>query len=192
MATSTALPAASMKRPWWQTAAWIGLLLLGAFNLFAVASDLTADSGIGMPSDHTGTSAKVAAAAGRRLSPRSQARRTTSPRWNAGTPSTRWCTHSCSWRSWCFPSAGPREGLTLAQPLFPTIRSDMACKPSGRPTDRHRVVSNWRGPAVAVGAGDVPRAGRTEAQKPGPQPGPAEAQPPEVVWQIRSTPSQRR
>jgi hypothetical protein len=56
MATTTAVS----KRAWWQTGAWIGLLLLGAFNLFAVASDLAADSGTGLPGDHTGTFTKIA------------------------------------------------------------------------------------------------------------------------------------
>ncbi len=48
------------QAPWWRTAAWAGLLLLGAFNLFAVASDLAADAGTGLPGDHAGTFTSVA------------------------------------------------------------------------------------------------------------------------------------
>jgi hypothetical protein len=51
--TSTASPAAR-RAPWWQRASWIGLILLGAFNLYAAVSDLAADSGTGLPSDHAG------------------------------------------------------------------------------------------------------------------------------------------
>jgi hypothetical protein len=39
---------------------WIGLTLVGALMLFAVASDLTADHRTGIPSDHAGTFAKFA------------------------------------------------------------------------------------------------------------------------------------
>lgn len=39
---------------------WIGLTLVGAFMLFAVASDLAADHRSGIPVDHTGTFAKLA------------------------------------------------------------------------------------------------------------------------------------
>jgi hypothetical protein len=48
------------RAPWWQTASWAGLLLLGAFNLFAVASDLAADAGTGLPGDHAGTFTSIA------------------------------------------------------------------------------------------------------------------------------------
>jgi hypothetical protein len=42
------------------TIAWVLLLLLGAFYLFAPISDLLADARTGLPSDHTGTFASVA------------------------------------------------------------------------------------------------------------------------------------
>jgi hypothetical protein len=39
---------------------WIGLTLIGALMLFAVASDLAADRQTGIPGDHSGTYAKLA------------------------------------------------------------------------------------------------------------------------------------
>jgi hypothetical protein len=39
---------------------WIGLTLVGALMVFAVASDLSADHGTGIPTDHTGTFTKLA------------------------------------------------------------------------------------------------------------------------------------
>jgi hypothetical protein len=48
------------RRSWWLTAAWAGLLLFGAFNMFAAVMDLVATAGSGLPSDHTSTFAKVA------------------------------------------------------------------------------------------------------------------------------------
>jgi hypothetical protein len=48
------------RAPWWQTASWIGLILLGAFNIYAAAADLAATAGTGLPSDHTGTFTAVA------------------------------------------------------------------------------------------------------------------------------------
>jgi hypothetical protein len=39
---------------------WIGLTLVGALMLFAVASDLAADHTTGLPSDHAGTFANFA------------------------------------------------------------------------------------------------------------------------------------
>lgn len=39
---------------------WIGLTLVGALMLFAVASDLVADHGPGIPKDHAGTFTKLA------------------------------------------------------------------------------------------------------------------------------------
>lgn len=53
MATPDA-PAAA-RTPLYLTIAWILLLLLGAFFLFASISDLAADFGVGLPSDHMGT-----------------------------------------------------------------------------------------------------------------------------------------
>jgi hypothetical protein len=53
MATSDA-PAAA-RTPLYLTIAWILLLLLGAFFLFASISDLAADFGVGLPADHMGT-----------------------------------------------------------------------------------------------------------------------------------------
>ncbi len=40
-------------------AAWVLLLLIGAFYIFAPVSDLIADARTGLPSDHTGTFADV-------------------------------------------------------------------------------------------------------------------------------------
>ncbi len=51
--TATTASLASRRAPWWQTASWIGLLLLGAFNLYAAIADLAA--GADLPGDHTGT-----------------------------------------------------------------------------------------------------------------------------------------
>ena len=39
---------------------WIGLTLVGAFMVFAVVSDLTADHRTGLPTDHAGTFTKLA------------------------------------------------------------------------------------------------------------------------------------
>jgi hypothetical protein len=60
MASTTTASQASRRAPWWQTASWIGLILLGAFNIYAAAADLVATAGTGLPSDHTGTLAAVA------------------------------------------------------------------------------------------------------------------------------------
>ncbi len=62
-ATTTA-STAHRRAPWWQTASWIGLMLLGAFNLYAAIADLAAAAGTnpgsGLPPDHTGTFTAVA------------------------------------------------------------------------------------------------------------------------------------
>jgi hypothetical protein len=50
---------ATRRAPWWQTASWIGLILLGAFNLYAAVADLVATAASGLPSDHTGTFAAL-------------------------------------------------------------------------------------------------------------------------------------
>lgn len=47
-------------RPRYITVIWVLLLLLGAFFLFAVASDLAADARTGLPNDHAGTFKDVA------------------------------------------------------------------------------------------------------------------------------------
>lgn len=47
--------------PRYRTVAWVLLLLLGAFYLFAPLSDLRADAGAGLPADHRGTFTDVAA-----------------------------------------------------------------------------------------------------------------------------------
>lgn len=60
MATITAPSQAGRRTPWWRTASWIGLILLGAFNVFASVSDLAAAARTGLPSDHAGTFAAVA------------------------------------------------------------------------------------------------------------------------------------
>jgi hypothetical protein len=57
--TTTAASQAGRRTPWWQTASWIGLILLGAFNIFAAASDLAAAARTGLPSDHAGTFAAI-------------------------------------------------------------------------------------------------------------------------------------
>lgn len=49
-----------IKRPRYLTVAWVLLLLLGLFFVFAPLSDLTADRSTGLPSDHTGTFHAVA------------------------------------------------------------------------------------------------------------------------------------
>jgi hypothetical protein len=48
------------RRSVWHTISWVGLVVLGAFNLFAVAIDLAADASSGLPSDHTGTFGRLA------------------------------------------------------------------------------------------------------------------------------------
>ena len=53
--TATTASAARRRAPWWQTASWIGLILLGAFNLYAAIADLAATAGTGLPGDHAGT-----------------------------------------------------------------------------------------------------------------------------------------
>jgi hypothetical protein len=53
--TTTTASLAGRRAPWWHTASWIGLGLLGAFNLYGAAADLAATAGTGLPSDHTGT-----------------------------------------------------------------------------------------------------------------------------------------
>lgn len=60
MATTTTASLAGRRAPWWQRASWIGLILLGAFNVYAAVADLAATAGTGLPSDHTGTFAAVA------------------------------------------------------------------------------------------------------------------------------------
>jgi hypothetical protein len=58
--TATTTPTTAPRRSLPHTIGWIGLVVLAAFNLFAVASDLAADSNTGLPSDHSGTFAKLA------------------------------------------------------------------------------------------------------------------------------------
>lgn len=48
------------RRPRWQTAAWVGLLILGGFYVFGAASDLASDAGTGIPTDHQNTFASIA------------------------------------------------------------------------------------------------------------------------------------
>lgn len=47
-------------RPRYLTVAWILLLVLGAFFLFAAISDLAADARVGLPTDHMGAFAALA------------------------------------------------------------------------------------------------------------------------------------
>lgn len=44
-----------MRTQRWLTAAWVGLLVLGAFYVFGATNDLLADARTGLPTDHTGT-----------------------------------------------------------------------------------------------------------------------------------------
>ena len=60
MATTITASRTGRRSPWWQKASWIGLIVLGAFNVFAAVADLAATAGTGLPSDHTGTFADVA------------------------------------------------------------------------------------------------------------------------------------
>ena len=53
--TSTTASLAGRRPAWWRKASWIGLILLGAFNVYAAAADLAATAGTGLPSDHLGT-----------------------------------------------------------------------------------------------------------------------------------------
>jgi len=60
VATTITASRTGRRSPWWQKASWIGLIVLGAFNVFAAVADLAATAGTGLPSDHTGTFADVA------------------------------------------------------------------------------------------------------------------------------------
>jgi hypothetical protein len=60
MTTSTATVHTRKPRDWFQTAAWVGLLVLGGFYLFGAANDLIADARTGLPVDHTTTFATIA------------------------------------------------------------------------------------------------------------------------------------
>jgi hypothetical protein len=54
MAARTALTV-TRGAAWWQRASWVGLILLGAFNLYAAVADLAGDTGVGVAGDHSGT-----------------------------------------------------------------------------------------------------------------------------------------
>ena len=60
MATTTTTSLGRRRTLWWQTASWIGLILLGAFNIYAAVADLAVSAGTGLPSDHTGTFTAIA------------------------------------------------------------------------------------------------------------------------------------
>jgi hypothetical protein len=60
MDSTVAIGSIRRHRPRWQTATWVGLLLLGGFYVFGATNDLIADARTGMPTDHTGTFASVA------------------------------------------------------------------------------------------------------------------------------------
>jgi hypothetical protein len=60
MTSTPASTVAAVRSSWWLTTAWAGLLLFGGFNAFAAVMDLIATTGSGLPSDHTGTFAKIA------------------------------------------------------------------------------------------------------------------------------------
>ena len=61
MSTGTLAPATT-RTPRWFTAALALLALIGAFNIFASVNDLVSTSSSGLPSDHTGTFAKLSGA----------------------------------------------------------------------------------------------------------------------------------
>ncbi|HEV2405885.1 MAG TPA: hypothetical protein VGR88_10545 [Ktedonobacterales bacterium] len=56
----TEITRAARARPRYLTVAWILLLVLGAFFLFAALSDLAADARVGLPTDHLGAFAALA------------------------------------------------------------------------------------------------------------------------------------
>jgi hypothetical protein len=60
MASTTGISLDGRNTPWWRTASWIGLILLGAFNVYAAAADLAATASTGLPSDHAGAFTAVA------------------------------------------------------------------------------------------------------------------------------------
>ncbi|HEX6796662.1 MAG TPA: hypothetical protein VF116_02980 [Ktedonobacterales bacterium] len=60
--TGAAETSPAAKTPLYLTIAWVLLLLLGAFMVFAALSDLAADAGAGLPSDHLAAFASVAGA----------------------------------------------------------------------------------------------------------------------------------
>jgi hypothetical protein len=60
MTNTTATENVRHHRSPWQTAAWIGLLLLGGLYLFGATNDLIADSRTGIPTDHIGTFTSIA------------------------------------------------------------------------------------------------------------------------------------
>ena len=60
MTTTTSTDNLRRHRTRWQTAAWVGLLLLGGFYLFGATNDLIADGRTGIPTDHTGTFTSMA------------------------------------------------------------------------------------------------------------------------------------
>lgn len=57
---TTGTPPAPSKTPKYLTIAWVLLLLIGAFFLFAAFSDLAADARVGLPSDHLGAFSALA------------------------------------------------------------------------------------------------------------------------------------
>jgi len=61
MSTAT-VTAANSRMPRWLTVAWVLLALIGLFNVFASVNDLIATSRTGLPSDHSGTFAKLSGA----------------------------------------------------------------------------------------------------------------------------------
>jgi hypothetical protein len=67
---------------------WIGLTLIAAFLLFAVANDLRADHSTGLPVDHTGAFTAVAGQSFDTVRQSTPAWRGTSPPWKSGTPCT--------------------------------------------------------------------------------------------------------
>ena len=63
MTTAAPTSTGPNSAPRWLRAAWVLLTLIGLFNVFASVNDLIATTNSGLPSDHTGTFAKLSGTA---------------------------------------------------------------------------------------------------------------------------------